>query len=404
MANVSSSNGLEKYPKLRFKGFSEPWKKTPFSKLYRYVSEKNDGSLGVDKIISVANMYFKPDARISDEEYLRTYNVFRLGDIAFEGNKSKNFAFGRFVENTIGDGIVSHVFVVFRPLHHDHNLGYWKYAINNENVMGRILARCTKKTTMMTNLVSDDFLEEEMFCPSNAEQRKISSFLELLERKIDAQIKLVEHLKKYKRGIIKEFLTPQTCPIKNAVWNEAPIGELGTFVKGAPLSKADISDEGTPFILYGELYTTYGEVINKVVRRTQKNVDNVYLSRIGDVLIPTSGETPEEISTASCVMVSGVILAGDLNIFRTSKVDGRIMSYVLNHIVNGNIARIAQGKSVVHIQASEISKISISYPDKNTQQQLITVFDGISEKIALAEESLAKMIMLKKSLIQKMFI
>ena len=107
----------------------------------------------MDKIISVANMYFKPDARISDEEYLRTYNVFRLGDIAFEGNKSKNFAFGRFVENTIGDGIVSHVFVVFRPLHHDHNLGYWKYAINNENVMGRILARCTKKTTMMTNLV-----------------------------------------------------------------------------------------------------------------------------------------------------------------------------------------------------------------------------------------------------------
>ena len=404
MANVSSSNGLEKYPKLRFKGFSEPWIKTPFSKLYRYVSEKNDGSMGVDKIISVANMYFKPDARISDEEYLRTYNVFRLGDIAFEGNKSKNFAFGRFVENTIGDGIVSHVFVVFRPLQPDHNLGYWKYAINNENVMGRILARCTKKTTMMTNLVSDDFLEEEMFCPSNAEQMRISSFLELLERKINTQTSLVEYLKKYKRGVIKEFLTPQTCPIKNAVWNEATIGELGTFVKGAPLSKADISDEGTPFILYGELYTTYGEVINEVVRKTQKSVDNVYMSRIGDVLIPTSGETPEEISTASCVMVSGVILAGDLNIFRTSKVDGRIMSYVLNHIVNSNIARIAQGKSVVHIQASEISKISISYPDENTQQQLISIFDGISERITLVEKSLAKLILLKKSLIQKIFI
>ena len=257
----------------------------------------------------------------------------------------------------------------------------------------------------LLNVPTEDFFATLHTLPMDtAEQRKIAEFLDLLTTKIEKQHALVDNLKKYKRGIIKEFLTPQTCPIKNAVWNEAPIGELGTFVKGAPLSKADISDEGTPFILYGELYTTYGEVINKVVRRTQKNVDNVYLSRIGDVLIPTSGETPEEISTASCVMVSGVILAGDLNIFRTSKVDGRIMSYVLNHIVNGNIARIAQGKSVVHIQASEISKISISYPDKNTQQQLITVFDGISEKIALAEESLAKMIMLKKSLIQKMFI
>ena len=170
--------------------------------------------MGVDKIISVANMYFKPDARISDEEYLRTYNVFRLGDIAFEGNKSKNFAFGRFVENTIGDGIVSHVFVVFRPLEPDHNLGYWKYAINNENVMGRILARCTKKTTMMTNLVSDDFLAEEMYCPSNSEQMKISSFLELLERKIDAQTRLVEHLKKYKRGALQHIFHKMTeCSI-----------------------------------------------------------------------------------------------------------------------------------------------------------------------------------------------
>ena len=160
----------------------------------------------MDKIISVANMYFKPDAKISDDEYLRTYNIFRYGDIAFEGNKSKNYAFGRFVENTIGDGIVSHVFVVFRPVQPSHNLGYWKYAINNENVMGRILARCTKKTTMMTNLVAEDFLEEEILCPSAEEQTKISTFLELLDKKIESQTKLVEHLKKYKRGLLSSLL------------------------------------------------------------------------------------------------------------------------------------------------------------------------------------------------------
>ena len=285
MANVSSSNGLEKYPKLRFKGFSEPWKKTPFSKLYRYVSEKNDGSLGVDKIISVANMYFKPDARISDEEYLRTYNVFRLGDIAFEGNKSKNFAFGRFVENTIGDGIVSHVFVVFRPLHHDHNLGYWKYAINNENVMGRILARCTKKTTMMTNLVSDDFLEEEMFCPSNAEQRKISSFLELLERKIDAQIKLVEHLKKYKRGASNSFFNDKAVSNSSSVLPFGQTVEINPKTKSLPtdfiyidlesvesgklLHKNIISHDNAPS--RAQRVLSKGDVLFQMVRPYQKN-------------------------------------------------------------------------------------------------------------------------------------
>lgn len=79
-------------------------------------------------------MYFNKNVNISDDSYLRTYNIMRLGDIAFEGNRSKYFAHGRFVENTIGDGLVSHVFKVFRPLKVS-DLLFWKYAINNEIIM-----------------------------------------------------------------------------------------------------------------------------------------------------------------------------------------------------------------------------------------------------------------------------
>ena len=86
------------------------------------------------------------------------------------------------------------------------------------------------------------------------------------------------------------------------------LGEMGTFIKGAPLSKADISDEGTPFILYGELYTTYSEVTNSVKRKTDKTVEHQFYSKIGDVIMPTSGETPEDIATASCIMIPDVIL------------------------------------------------------------------------------------------------
>lgn len=106
-----------------------------------------------------------------------------LGDIAFEGNKSKNFAHGRFVENIIGDGIVSHVFDVFRPIA-DYDLLFWKYIINNEGVMGRIMTRCTKASTMMTNLVADDFLKEKISVPSLEEQRQIGSFLNGLDNLI----------------------------------------------------------------------------------------------------------------------------------------------------------------------------------------------------------------------------
>lgn len=192
--------------------------------------------------------------------------------------------------------------------------------------------------------------------------------------------------------------------MKDAQWSRDTIGNLGSFIKGAPLSKADISETGTPFILYGELYTTYHEVITSVVRKTESEVDSVYRSIIGDVLIPTSGETPEEISTASCVMLPGVILAGDLNIFRSSKVDGRIMSYILNHIVNGRIARVAQGKSIVHVQASEISKIEISYPDPETQDHIVRILEAISSRVEYCEKELDNLTKLRSSLMQQLFI
>ena len=171
----------ERYPELRFPGFADAWEQRKFSDLYEKISEKNDLSYSLDKIISVANMYYKSDAKVSNEEYLKTYNIFRYGEIAFEGNKSKDFTYGRFVENTIGDGIISHVFEVFRPIT-KYDIYFWKYYINYEPIMGKVLSRCTKKTTMMTNLVAKDFLKETVFVPSLAEQKQIGILLNTLDK------------------------------------------------------------------------------------------------------------------------------------------------------------------------------------------------------------------------------
>ena len=232
----------------------------------------------------------------------------------------------------------------------------------------------------------------------------MSELFGVLDARIVAQAQLVESLKKYKRGVVRTLLSPKHCSIKNVKWTTSRIGDIGIFIKGAPLSKADISLEGTPFILYGELYTTYSEVISNVVRKTQASVDKQYYSQIGDVIIPTSGETPEEISTASCVMLPDIILAGDLNIYRCTQVDGRIMSYILNHVVNDRIARIAQGKSIVHVQAAEISKIEITYPDPFSQKTIIAILAAISDRIDQSNAELRLLNELRKALLQKLFI
>ncbi|MGJ0650128.1 hypothetical protein [Bifidobacterium breve] len=160
------------------------WEQRKFGELYRPVSEKNDVSFGRDKAISVANMYFNPAVYVTEDSYLATYNVMRLGDIAFEGNRSKRFAHGRFVENTIGDGIVSHVFKVFRHVGDNYDLSYWKHAINNEKLMKDVLTRSTKASTMMHELVTADFLEELTLVPSLNEQRAIGAAIDSIDNLI----------------------------------------------------------------------------------------------------------------------------------------------------------------------------------------------------------------------------
>lgn len=191
----------ETTPRVRFKGFEGEWEKVPFSELYEPSSIKNK-TFGADKIISVANMYFKPVSYISDEEYLKSYNVMNLGDIAFEGNKSKDYAHGRFVENTIGNGIVSHVFIVLKPISKQYDLQFWKYLINYERIMGPILLRSTKHSTMMTDLVVSDFLKESVLVPSYEEQIEIGKILSTLDRQITLQSQRLEKLKQIKAACL----------------------------------------------------------------------------------------------------------------------------------------------------------------------------------------------------------
>ena len=151
--------------------------------MYTKSTEKNDGSIGIERNITVSTMQFKEGIRVSTSEYLKTYYTFKVGDIAFEGHQSKEFRYGRFVENDIGNGIVSHIFAVFRPIQ-PYDLYFWKYAINNEILMQSVLSRSTKASTMMHDLVCNDFLNESFFVPTLNEQKLIGNYINKIDNLI----------------------------------------------------------------------------------------------------------------------------------------------------------------------------------------------------------------------------
>lgn len=185
-------------------------------------------------------------------------------------------------------------------------------------------------------------------------------------------------------------------------WKKDKWSKLGQFTSSGVLSKADLADEGTPCILYGELYTKYGEIAHTIYSKT--NATSHIYSKADDVILPKSGETPEDISTATCIPFDNISLGGDLIVFRhNEKVVGTYLSYLISNRAKNAIASIAQGKSVVHISDKSLSNIELSYPCLEEQQKIADFLSTIDEVIAQSEAEVSNLQQQKKAAMQKIF-
>ena len=183
-------------------------------------------------------------------------------------------------------------------------------------------------------------------------------------------------------------------------WEKSKLGDIATLTKGSGISKDQRSATGAPCILYGELYTTYkSEVIDYVVSKTDISDKNLVRSCANDIIIPSSGETAIDISTARCVLSPDVLLGGDLNIIRLKDGDGRFFSYQLNGVRKHDIAKIAQGVSVVHLYGESIKGLTVSFPSNKEQQKISTLLSVIDERIATQSKLIEDLKKLKSAII-----
>lgn len=185
-------------------------------------------------------------------------------------------------------------------------------------------------------------------------------------------------------------------------WEKDKWSALGDFVPSGTLSKAELAETGTPCILYGELYTRYGEIAHTIYSKTSATSHT--FSQYDDVILPKSGETPEDISTATCVPYDNISLGGDLIVFRhNEKVIGAYLSYLISNRAKNAIASIAQGKSVVHINEKSLANIELSYPDTEEQQKIADFLSTVDEVIAQSEAEVQNLEQQKKAMMQKIF-
>ena len=392
-------------PSVRFNRFTVPWKLRKFSELYRKSSEKNDGSIGMDKNITVATMQYKDDVKVSTQEYLKTYYTFNVGDIAFEGHHSKEFKFGRFVENDIGDGIVSHIFMVFRPVC-NYDICFWKYAINNERVMQKILSRSTKASTMMHDLVTNDFLNESIFVPCIEEQKDIGFYLRNIEKLITLYKQKLEQQKK-----IKKYFLQNMFPAKG---EKVPKIRMKGFIGDWKEQKINnVIEVYTKKTTIEDQYPVLTSSQQKGIILQNKYFSGEWVSKNGNVgyfIIPR-GYFAYRSRSDNDVFVFNRNDAVDIGIisyfypvFKPKGVDSNFLLERLNYGIEKQIMLNSEGTGQHVLSLKKFKNISALFPSYEEQKLIGCYFQRIEKIIELYQCKLDEICTLKYYMIQNMFI
>ena len=194
---------------------------------------------------------------------------------------------------------------------------------------------------------------------------------------------------------------PLRFPEFTEEWKAEQLDNIATLSKGIGISKEQLSEDGEPCILYGELYTKYkSEIIKQVESKTDIDGSKLKRSKANDVIIPCSGETAVDIATARCVPFDSILLGGDLNVISLHKYDGAFMSYQLNGKRKYDIARVAQGVSVVHLYGEHLKTIKTYNPTLPEQQKIAILLSLLDERIATQNKIIDKLQSLIKGIAQ----
>ena len=376
-----------KEPKVRFGEFTGKWEECRFNEIYKKINEKNDLSFGPDKIISVANMYYKPmrDSTKSKIDYMKTYNIMR-----------------------VGDGIVSHVFDVFRPIT-SYDLFFWKYYINNENIMGHILRRVTTKATMMTNLVAKDFLQAKIYVPSIDEQKRIGLFLKQIDSIITLRHQEIEQLKESKKTLLSKMF-PKEGAVRPEIrfagftdpWELRKLTNITSSYSGLTYSPTDIQDTGI-FVLRS----------SNVKNDQLIDADNVYVNpdivnsinvKVGDVIIVVRNGSRALIGKHAIVNeeMTDTVIGAFMSAFRGE--NGNYINALLSTDNFQKEVHKSLGATINQITGKDFSMMIFPTPKFGEQQKIGAFFKQLDYTIALHQKELENLKALKKTLLNLMFV
>ena len=374
MAKLSSSNGIEKRPKLRFPGFDEPYKQCRIGDIYAERSQR--GASDMELLSVTMNDGVKPRSAIegkdNSSEDKSNYKIVRKGDMVYNSMRMWQGANGI----SPCDGIVSPAYTVLMPKQEINN-GYFAALFKSVNLINEFRKNSQGMTSDTWNLKYPQIETIKVQIPSVSEQDKVSELFSVLDERIAAQSQLVESLKKYKRGLLHDVLS-EKIKITTETWTEHRIGE---FLHSKSIKQLPTTD--APLMAFtatggvcdkGERYDRgflVKDASSKLYKRTDLN-DFIYSSNNLDV------------GSIGLNLYGSAVISDVYEIFSIKDADPWFISEAIKQKpIMSRILKYRQGclYGQYRIYAEDFLGVFVKIPSYEAQKKIGAVFSKIDGKI-----------------------
>ena len=402
----------EKKPALRFKGFTDPWEQRKLKELYFQLTERNADLLPYQKTLSVATMSFRTDGNGAADTSLANYKRLRTGDIAFEGHTSKEFRYGRFVLNDVGDGIMSPRFSALRPLH-EMPINFWKYYIHYEPIMRKVLVNSTKAGTMMNELVINEFLQESILVPSVAEQQAIGRFFKQLDTLITLHQRKYEKLVNIKKSMLDKMFPQNGASVPEIrfkgftdPWEQRKFSELVQIERGGSPRPIDdfITDapNGLNWVKIGDAPTQENYITKTAEKIRPEGLSKTREVHPGDLILSNSMSfgKPYIMGIDGCIHDGWLLIRNTYGVF-----DLTFLCHLLGTPqMLSQYRSLAAGSTVNNLNKELVGNTVVTIPSITEQRVLGDYLEQLDNLITLHQRKLEKLQNIKKSCLEKMFV
>ena len=401
MANVSSSNGLEKRPKLRFPGFDEPYRSTQLGDIAALVNRTDPKSNAPIMMLSAGNGFIMQSEKYSRDnagQSLKKYILLKQGELAYNHGASKAKQFGCCYELTEPEARIPYVYHCFKINNHEYT-PFIAMALNNAK-MDKQLKRLVSSSVRMDGLLNisfEDYMSVTIHLPSPSEQKHIADFLQKIDERIAAQEKLLASLKKYKRGAIKSVFTQRVSfHTETTKWDSHKMGELITLQSGQDFAPTDYNEQGK-----GIPYMTGASCIveGQTVVSRWTTVPRCFAYR-GDTLMVCKGSGSGAVAFLS---QDKVHIARQFMALRPHGGMTKEFCFYLTLHLSEKMKQSATGL-IEGIDRKTVLNQRVFLPPIVEQERIVKFLSAIEKALITQEGVLKSLVSIKKGLMQQLFI